>query len=349
MLCGTSPGGVLILEGEDPDRGRRCHGHQRGPECGDGATALGARRPHREGLAGVARRGEPVRSFTRGTSERALAGMARDALKVYSGMHSTVGRSVGYRKTGVLVVAGRQGGHRGAREGRGDAARSRDQRPARRRHRDAPAVPGIEVGDDAMGSYEPDGGYIEPRQAIETFAALARQGATTRTGVDKPRVIVEGGRAVGVSTSEEFGRPTSSSPPGPGPRRSCVSSAWRLLRVAQRSTSWRCPTRRRPRRRRSRTTGTPTTSRRASGPIPSSCVRWLPGDHRPLERPARSLRAEAERTRLGRIGFEGLLELERPEALEESVGDELREWARPRLHGRMPVYQDMTDLGGQAA
>ncbi|MEC7231733.1 MAG: FAD-dependent oxidoreductase, partial [Planctomycetota bacterium] len=41
-----------------------------------------------------------------GYRERALAGMARDALKVYAGMHSTVGRSVGYRKTGVLVVAG---------------------------------------------------------------------------------------------------------------------------------------------------------------------------------------------------------------------------------------------------
>ena len=41
-----------------------------------------------------------------GYTERPLAGMARDALKVYASMPTKVGRSVGYQRTGVLVVAG---------------------------------------------------------------------------------------------------------------------------------------------------------------------------------------------------------------------------------------------------
>ena len=39
-------------------------------------------------------------------SDRGLAGMARDALKVYSHFEQTTGRSLGYRATGVLVLAG---------------------------------------------------------------------------------------------------------------------------------------------------------------------------------------------------------------------------------------------------
>ena len=41
-----------------------------------------------------------------GYPERPLAGMARDALKAYANLPSNFGRSVGYRRTGVLVVAG---------------------------------------------------------------------------------------------------------------------------------------------------------------------------------------------------------------------------------------------------
>ena len=290
-----------------------------------------------------------------GYRERALAGMARDALKVYSGMHSTVGRSVGYRKTGVLVVAG---SGKEAIEGLAkDVAMQRELAinvqlvGATEMRR---LCPGIEVGDDAMGSYEPDGGYIEPRQAIETFAALARaQGATTRTGVDKPRVIVEGGRAVGVSTSEgEFRAPNVVLATGPWTkeilRELGVEAPLRVVRSEEHFVEMPDPP------------APEETSQQDDGHADDIETRFRPDplELRPVAHPViidRSndllVRCEPRqrRTRLGRIGFEGLLELERPEALEESVGDELREWARPRLHGRMPVYQDMTDLGGQAA
>lgn len=290
-----------------------------------------------------------------GYRERALAGMARDALKVYSGMHSTVGRSVGYRKTGVLVVAG---SGKEAIEGLAkDVAMQRELAinvqlvGATEMRR---LCPGIEVGDDAMGSYEPDGGYIEPRQAIETFAALARaQGATTRTGVDKPRVIVEGGRAVGVSTSEgEFRAPNVVLATGPWTKEILlelgVEAPLRVVRSEEHFVEMPPPP------------APEESSQQDDGHADDIETRFRPDplELRPVAHPVildRSndllVRCEPreKRTRVGRIGFEGLLELERPDALEESVGGDFREWARPRLQGRMPVYEDMKDLGGQAA
>ena len=145
-----------------------------------------------------------------GYPERALAGMARDALKVYANMQAAAGRSVGYKKTGVLVVAGTEP----------DAIETLERDVAMQREIaiDVRVVnatemrkicPGIEVASGAMGSYEPDGGYVEPKRTIDTLAALARsKGASTRTGVENPTVLVENGRAVGVATSEgEFRAP----------------------------------------------------------------------------------------------------------------------------------------------
>ena len=178
-------------------------------------------------------------------------------------------------------------------------------------------MPGIEVGDDAMGSYEPDGGYIEPRQAIETFAALARaQGATTRTGVDKPRVIVEGGRAVGVSTSEgEFRAPNVVLATGPWTkeilRELGVEAPLRVVRSEEHFVEMPDPPAPEESSQQDDGHADDIETRFRPDPLELRPVAH-PGDHRPLERPARSLRAGQRRTRLGRIGFEGLLELERP-------------------------------------
>ncbi|MGK0217307.1 MAG: glycine/D-amino acid oxidase-like deaminating enzyme, partial [Planctomycetota bacterium] len=43
-------------------------------------------------------------------SDRLLAGMSRDAIKTYAHMQSATGRSVGYRRTGVLLLADDGGG-----------------------------------------------------------------------------------------------------------------------------------------------------------------------------------------------------------------------------------------------
>lgn len=290
-----------------------------------------------------------------GYPERALAGMARDALKVYSGMHSTVGRSVGYKKTGVLIVAG---------NGRDEIEQlAKDVAMQKEIAIDVQLVgasemrrlcPGIEVADDAMGSYEPAGGYIQPRQAIQTMAALARaRGATTRTGVENPKVLVENGRAVGVATSEgEFRAPNVVLATGPWTkeimRELGVEMPLRVVRSEEHFVEMPDPPSIEDALHHDDAEADDIETRFRPDPLD-----MIPVAHPVILDRSQKLLVRCEpkerRTRIGRMGFDGLEELERPEQLKESVGDELKNWARPRLHERMPIYRDMKDLGGQAA
>ena len=139
-----------------------------------------------------------------GYADRALAGMARDALKVYAGIKSATGRSVGYQRTGVVVLA---------RPGAEARATFQEQVAMQRslgidvRAVEAAEIralcPGIEVPDDSFGAFERQGGYIDARRTIGTLATLARdRGAVTRLGQGEPELLVENGRAVGVRTAE---------------------------------------------------------------------------------------------------------------------------------------------------
>ena len=287
-----------------------------------------------------------------GYTERPLAGMARDALKVYATMPTKVGRSVGYRRTGVLVVAGIDPDavaalHKDVEMQRSIGIEVQIVDAAKMRL----ICPGIEVSDDAVGSYEPNGGFVDPRRTIDTLAALARtQGASTRTGVENPTVLVENGRAVGVATSEgEFLAPNVVLATGPWTptilKELGVSYPLRVVRIEEHFVHMPDPaaleeideggeddveTRFRP---------DPLDLMPAAHPVILDLANGL------------HLRCEpsAKRTRVGRLGFDGLPELERPESLDEAVGDEMREWARPKLEARMPVYKGMEDEGGQAA
>ncbi|MEM8711710.1 MAG: FAD-binding oxidoreductase [Planctomycetota bacterium] len=287
-----------------------------------------------------------------GYSERALAGMARDALKVYAGMHTLVGRSVGYKRTGVLVVAGAEP----------DAIANLERDVAMQKDiginvklvgaTEMRAIcPGISVADDARGSFEPDGGYVEPKRTIDTIAALARSyGASTRTGVENPTVLVEDGRAVGVATSEgEFRAPNVVLATGPWTpvilKDLGVQMPLRVVRIEETFSEMPDPpaledveealhddieTRFQP---------DPLDLMPAAHPVIFDSAKGL------------HLRCEpkAKRTRIGRIGFDGLPELDRPENLDEEVSDEFRNWALPHLIERMPVYKDMPERGNQAA
>ena len=287
-----------------------------------------------------------------GYPERPLAGMARDALKVYASMPSIYGRSVGYQRTGVLVIAGK------AAE---DVAQLElDVKMQRSIGIDVQLVdagkmrqicPGIEIDDAAMGSYEPKGGFVDPRRTIDTLAALARtRGASTRTGVENPTVLVEDGRAVGVATSEgEFRAPNVVLATGPWTPTILadlgVKLPLRVVRIEEHFVHMPDP---------------PTIEEVDDGSDDDVETRFRPDplDLMPAAHPVildrvngLHLRCEpsSKRTRIGRLGFDGLPELERPESLDEAVGDEMRDWARPRLEERMPIYKDMADEGGQAA
>lgn len=135
--------------------------------------------------------------------ERKLAGMARDALKTYLSISSNTGRSVGYRKTGALVLAGPAAGDLAQRLER----EVRMQREIGIESRLVGAdemrtlLPGIEVGNDEVGAWQPEGGFVDPARAIDVFVKLARsRGAITRVGIAEPRILIEDGRVAGVES-----------------------------------------------------------------------------------------------------------------------------------------------------
>ncbi len=137
--------------------------------------------------------------------DRALAGVARDALRTYAGFHARTGYSLGFRRAGVLTLAG-QGGAGPCERIEANALMMSKigievevVRAARIRR----LAPGIEVADGALAAYEPGAGFVDPRRTVESFAALARYfGATTRCGVEVTGLAVEDGRVRGVETSD---------------------------------------------------------------------------------------------------------------------------------------------------
>ena len=137
--------------------------------------------------------------------DRATAVMARDSLRAFASFEARTGRSIGFRRTGVLTLAGpdqpewieriRQNvdmlQELGIRTKVVDAGRMRE------------LVPGIAVRDGSIGAWEPEGGFVQPQKTLEAFAALARSyGAVTRRGEEVRELHVENGRVTGVTTSQ---------------------------------------------------------------------------------------------------------------------------------------------------
>ncbi len=140
-------------------------------------------------------------------SDREVAGMARDAVRLYHDIQSTTGRSLGLRRTGVLTVVD-------ASDSEALAQMDKDLEMQlsigiKVRRVDSAEIhqlcPGIEIADDTVGRFEAEGGYVNPAKAIKTFGVLARgRGATTRLGVQDLDIKVENGKVRGVHTSEGF-------------------------------------------------------------------------------------------------------------------------------------------------
>lgn len=133
---------------------------------------------------------------------RTVAGMARDAVRFYETFRARTGRSAGFRRSGVLTLAGAEGAARLERNARMLASIGIDAQLVR-----GPEirglVEGIQVPDDAIGIYEPSGGFLDPALTVESFASLARfYGAATRLGVEVHELHVHGGRVRGALTSE---------------------------------------------------------------------------------------------------------------------------------------------------
>ena len=294
-----------------------------------------------KGSLGSARRDEPARSFTR--VPRAPAGMARDALKVYSGMHSTVG-SVGYRKTGVLVVAG---SGKEAIEGLAkDVAMQRSPINVQ-------LVGATEIAGWGSRSVTTRWGPTSPTAATSRRARRSRPSrrSRARTRPRGPASTSPGhrggwtrGRRLhqrGVPGAQR--RPRHRALDQGDPAELGVEAPLRVVRSEEHFVEM--PTRRREE-----------TSQRDDGHADDIETRFRPiPSSRPVAHPViidRSndllVRCEPRqrRTRLRRVSFEG--SWSSGGGLEVGRG-RLRGVGASAPPGRMPVYQDMTDLGGQAA
>ena len=298
-------------------------------------------------------------------SSREMAGMSRDALKAYATFEQSTGRSVGFRRTGVLLIAG-SNHHSIHRLDQIIEIQKEVGIEVERLEADdiRQICPGIEVEDGTIGAFEKAGGFVDPTRTIESLAAMARsRGATTRVGVANPRILVEGGKAVGVETSAgTFYAPQIVVATGPwtGPLLGDlgVDLPLRIVRVQESFVEAPSPEQR---------------SEEEAGlaPLPGSDAGQIdrdlletrfhtvdPTDSMPVAHPvivdfehrfyARHQVARGQ-TRVGRLGVSNLQELEHPDALTQAVEDSFQSWAHESLAGRLPIYRDMKTADSRAS
>src|SRR5262245_11082326 len=125
---------------------------------------------------------------------REVARMARDSLREYAAFEARHGLSLGFRRTGVLTLAGpgQPDWCQRIRENVAmllelgvytelvDAARMRE------------LVPGASVRDGSVGAWEPGAGFVDPNRTLASLAQLARRsGADLREGVELQEVRVQ--------------------------------------------------------------------------------------------------------------------------------------------------------------
>jgi len=290
-----------------------------------------------------------------------VAGMARDSLRVWSGFEGATGYSVGFRRTGVLTLAG-PSQPAGVERVRRNVAMLRsigvdtrlvEGEELRR------LMPGIAIAPDTVAAWEPGGGFVDPRRAVEAFAALARfHGATLRTGVEVTGFVFRHGHLTGVESSEGT----------VDCERAVVAAGPWTGRLLARADVHLPLTVVRPRQHFLAILPAP------SGAVVSRTLELAPAaspfDEAALhalgaeERPARAAhpvlldieqgfyaRCEPEggRTRVGELDYSGCDPLDDPDGLDEHVDPAFVRWARAALSRRLPAYARQPDAGSLAA
>ena len=281
-------------------------------------------------------------------SDRVLAAMARDSLRVYSGLERATGRYIGFVRMGVLTIAGPTQRENQELLRRNAAMQQElgievellDAQGMRR------IAPGLAVREGALGAWEPGGGGVDPLRSVEAFAALAREyGAATRLGVRVESIALEKGRVRGVETSDGFIEAEQVVvATGPWSRALLERAGIRLpLRVV------------RPEQYFKQMLEGPRKPEELSGVDEHEArLAW----NRPvLPTPAHPVLLDLEgnfysrgepherRTRVGRMDYSEDVEIADPDQLDESVGAAYVEWARERLEERVPAYRGRDDAG----
>jgi glycine/D-amino acid oxidase-like deaminating enzyme len=284
--------------------------------------------------------------------------MARDSLRVYAGFETLTGRAIGFRRAGVLTIAGPERPaelERLPRLAQGMRSIGIDARlvnPAEMR-----ALGNANVSDGSLGVWEPGGGYVDPVRTVEQFAALARSlGAVTRTRVAVRALDVRNGRVVGLETDEgHYATEHVVVVAGPWSAallaRAGVELPLRVVRPEQHFQEL-------PLEDLDAEEPSPAelldpvgklldevvghdTASRAAGPHPV-IIDLEHGFYTRCDLSAR-------RTRVGRIDYAHDRVIADPDQLDEHVDPTFATWAERSLRRRLPLYDDLPSAGDQAA
>jgi len=280
-------------------------------------------------------------------SQREVAAMARDSLRVYAEFAGRTGRSIGFQRTGVLTLAGPERPEDVALVERnvamqieiGIETRLVTASEIRR------LVPGIVVRDGSVGAFEPGGGGVDPVATVEAFAAVAREkGAITRVGVAATDLLRCGDRVVGVQTNDgPIEAETVVVAAGPWSRRLLLAAGvdfpLRTVRPEQQFFAM-------PRAAKERDAAGPEEARELEPAAHPVLLDVEHGFYTRCESHASRTGLPTPRTRVGRMDYAEDREIDDPDAIDETVGAEFRAWARARLESRLPVYRDLPDAGG---
>jgi glycine/D-amino acid oxidase-like deaminating enzyme len=288
-------------------------------------------------------------------SQREVASMARDSLKVFADFEKKTGRSIGFQRTGVLTIAGPDRAEDVALIRRnvemqvsiGIDTRLVGAAEMRR------LVPGISVAEDSVGAYEPGGGGVDPVATVHEFAALAREkGAITRIGVGATKILARGGRVVGVDTED-----------GPIEAEKVVVAAGPWTRSLLLDTGVDLPLRavkpeqlflampkrvQPPKRDEGEDEGTTLLARGREELAPAAHPVVLDLEHgfyARCESHASPLGFAGPRTRVGRMDYAEDEEIADPDAVDDAVGGSFRAWAREGIAARIGTYRDLPEVG----
>lgn len=281
-------------------------------------------------------------------SDRVLASMARDSLRVFAGFERATGRYIGFVRMGVLTIAG---------------PAQREQQELLRRNvamqrelgievelLDAAGMqrvaPGLAVREGSLGAFEPGGGGVDPLRSVEAFAALAREnGAATRLCVRVESIRVEQGRVRGVETSDGFVEAEHAVvAAGPWSRALLEKLGIRLPLRAVRPEQYFKEMLEGPR----------SADELRGGDEHEARLAWS----KPvLPTPAHPVLLDLEgnfysrcqphegRTRVGRMDYSEDAEVADPDRVDETVSASYVEWARERIEERVPAYRGKQDAG----
>ena len=289
-------------------------------------------------------------------ADRELCAMARDSLREYAAFERKTGYPLGFRRSGVLALAGPNDPDARARV-EANAATMRSVGVAvelllaaeiRRR------FPALVVADGSLAAYEPDGGFVDPRLTVRSFAAVARfHGATVRQAEPVLQLVREGGRITRALTPRGAIEPeTVVLAAGPWTQALLADIGVELplqVLVPQQIFVESVPA--------------PLGARASEGPASSvdpEAERFsAPREPaRPIAHPVvldlehgvySRCEPSSARTRIGELSYERARPIAAPADFVEGVDEAFSTWARAALARRIPAYAERPELERQAA